>query len=219
MQIITTQDGTPTIRLSDVGVTYHSRYGALQESKHVYIEAGLFYKSITKKQLNILEVGFGTGLNTLLTCLESNRLKLDVKYTALDNNPLTEEIFTAINYANYLDAPHAHEVFLKLHQCEWESWQVFSETFSLLKKQVDAQHWLNENSYDLIFYDAFAPDTQPELWTEQVMQNMYDSLLDGGILVTYCAKSAFKRALKNAGFRVEALPGPPGKREMTRALK
>ncbi len=219
MQIIITQDGSPTIRLEDEGVTYHSRYGAVQESQHVFIEAGLYYKAVTNKDLNILEVGFGTGLNTFLTCLEVDRLNLNVHYTALDTNPLTEELFTMLNYATFLQEPSTNELFLKLHRCDWEKENLIGKGFKLLKKNFKAEEWRSENSYDLIYYDAFAPGSQPELWTPQVMQNMYDSLKEGGVLVTYSAKSAFKRTLKNAGFEVEALPGPPGKREMTRAIK
>ncbi len=219
MQIITTQDGSPTIRLKNLGITYHSRYGAVQESQHVFIEAGLYYKAITKKQLNILEVGFGTGLNTFLTYLQLDPLHLTIHYTALDTNPLPEEVYTSLNYATHLEEPTAHEVFLLLHRCEWETGQAIEEGFTLLKSRQSAEAWKSENTYDLIYFDAFAPTSQPELWTPQVMKNMYDSLLPGGVLVTYCAKSAFKRALKNAGFVVETLPGPPGKREMTRAKK
>ncbi|MAT53768.1 MAG: SAM-dependent methyltransferase [Saprospirales bacterium] len=219
MEVIKTQDGSPTIRLEAEGVTYHSRYGAVQESQHVFIEAGLYYKAVTKKELSILEVGFGTGLNTFLTCLEVDRLTLNVHYTALDTKPLPPEIFTALDYAQFLNEPATRELFLQLHQCDWEVETSVTEGFNLLKKNAKAEAWRSENTYDLIYYDAFAPSSQPELWTPEIMQNMYDSLIQGGVLVTYCAKSAFKRALKSAGFEVEALPGPPGKREMTRARK
>lgn len=219
MQIITTQDGSPTIRLVDAGVTYHSRYGAVQESQHVFIEAGLYYKAVTKKELRILEVGFGTGLNTFLTSLEVDRLNLNIHYTSLDTRPLPVEVYSSLNYAEFLGEPATAELFLQLHQCEWGVDNAITEGFTLLKETGEAENWRSENTYDLIYYDAFAPSSQPELWTPEVMKNMYDSLLDGGVLVTYCAKSAFKRALKSVGFEVEVLPGPPGKREMTRARK
>lgn len=219
MQIFTTQDGSPTIRLEDAGVTYHSRYGAVQESRHVFIEAGLYYKAIAKKELKILEVGFGTGLNTFLTLLEVDRLNLNIHYSALDTRPLPEEVYALLNYSGFLQEPATGELFLQLHKCEWGVDNPITEGFTLLKMKEKAEEWRAENTYDLIYYDAFAPGSQPELWTPEVMQNMYDSLVEGGVLVTYCAKSAFKRALKSAGFEVEAMPGPPGKREMTRAKK
>lgn len=219
MEIITTQDGSPTIRLEEGGITYHSKYGAVQESQHVFIEAGLYYRAVTKKQLNILEVGFGTGLNTYLTCLEVDRLNLSIHYTALDTNPLPDKVYGVLDYPTFLEEPSTKSMFQQMHNCDWEEDQQISDGFTLLKKRTPAEQWHSPNTYDLIYYDAFAPTSQPELWTPVVMRNMYESLIENGVLVTYCAKSDFKRALKKAGFEVEALPGPPGKREMTRARK
>ncbi|GIV31690.1 MAG: hypothetical protein KatS3mg029_1041 [Saprospiraceae bacterium] len=219
MEIITTQDGSPTIRLPELDVTYHSRYGAVQESRHVFIEHGLFLKSIGRRELDILEIGFGTGLNTLLTALESNRLGIKVHYTALDNRPLDKKIWSSLDYAATVGNPLTDSFFKSIHEAPWDKPTAISPAFTLEKREQRVEGWSPMRSYDLCYFDAFAPNSQPELWTEEIMSKMYQALKPGGVLVTYCAKSAFKRALKAAGFEVESLPGPPGKREMTRATR
>lgn len=219
LQIIITQDGSPTIQLEQAGATYHSRYGAVRESLHVFIEAGLFYRSISKKDLNILEIGFGTGLNAFLTVLEGERLGLNIHYTAIDRYPLELTTAAKLDYAGFLHQPELHSLFLRLHEADWNAERPISDRFTLLKLQQKAEEWQGNEQVDLIYYDAFAPAEQPELWTEPVLLSMYEALVEGGVLVTYCAKSDFKRTLKSIGFEVTPLPGAPGKREMTRARK
>lgn len=219
MEIITTQDGSPTIRLPDLDVTYHSRFGAVQESRHVFIENGLYLKSIGRKELQILEIGFGTGLNALLTALESQRLALKVHYTSLDCHPLEQSVWSALDFSSCIEYPFAKEYFNRIHEAPWNEAAVLTPVFTLEKLNKRVENWMPKAAYDLIYYDAFAPSSQPELWTEEIMVKMFRALKPGGVLVTYCAKSTFKKALKTAGFLVESLPGPPGKREMTRATR
>lgn len=221
IEIIETQDGSHSLFSAEFGVSYHSRYGAIQESKHVYIEAGLYPLLLRKKQLDILEMGFGSGLNALLTLLETQRHGFVVtRYEAVDAFPLPLAQASELNYPQLLklDEPLT-QAFHLMHQAPWEQPVAITSHFQLFKKEsrFEALHY--EQAFDLIYYDAFAPTAQPELWTADVLSLMYRALRPGGIWVTYCAKGEVKRHLKSLGFVVESLPGPPGKREMIRAIR
>lgn len=211
-----TADGSHTLYVADLDETYHSTHGAIQEAKHVFIEAGLKY--LDKEEVNILEVGFGTGLNAFLTLLESdNRI---INYTGIEAFPLNEKLINQLNYTAELKSTQLEkELFNKLHKVKWESYQKITPDFSLNKVKIELDAFKSDEQFDVIYFDAFGPRVQPEMWTEAIFKKMYDCLNDDGIIVTYCAKGSVKRGLKAVGFEIESLPGPPGKREMTRAIK
>jgi tRNA U34 5-methylaminomethyl-2-thiouridine-forming methyltransferase MnmC len=219
MALIVTQDGSHSVYSEQYGVTYHSRYGAVTESLHVFIQAGLRYKAAVQPRLAVLEVGLGTGLNAFLTWIEAERRNLTVRYTALESAPLSLEEAEVFNYPEHLGLPERRPDFCRLHYCAWERAVRLSAHFWLRKKRMPVQAYRPVQAFDLIYFDAFAPTAQPEMWTEAILRAMYRALRPEGILVTYCAKGQVKRALRAVGFEVESLPGPPGKREMTRAWK
>jgi tRNA U34 5-methylaminomethyl-2-thiouridine-forming methyltransferase MnmC len=218
-KIFETQDGSHSVFSEQYGVSYHSKYGAIQESRHVFIEAGLFYKLPMLKALSILEIGFGTGLNALLTLLEAERHSAHIHYEAIEAFPLTLEQAHQLNYPAVLGLPDDDDRFLQLHLADWGQRQPIGPHFSLRKRHERFEAVEDDAAFDLIYFDAFAPSAQPELWEADVLARMYRALKPGGLLVTYCAKGVVKRQLKQLGFTIEALPGPPGKREMTRAFK
>jgi len=219
MALIVTQDGSHSVYSEHFGVTYHSRYGAVTESLHVFIGAGLRFKAAVQPQVSVLEVGFGTGLNAFLTWLEAERRGLTVRYTGIEVSPLAPEEAAVFNYAACLGQPERQTDFCRLHTCAWERVVRLSEHFWLRKKQMPVQAYRATSAFDVIYFDAFAPQAQPEMWTETIFRAMYRALRPEGLLVTYCAKGDVKRTLRSVGFEVEGLPGPPGKREMTRAWK
>ncbi len=219
MALIITQDGSHSVFSEQYGVTYHSRYGAVTESLHVFIQAGLRCKAAVQPRLAVLEVGLGTGLNAFLTWMEAERRNLTVRYTALESAPLSLAEAQAFNYPEHLGLPERRPDFCRLHDCAWERAVRLSAHFWLRKKRMPVQAYRPVQAFDLIYFDAFAPGAQPEMWTEAVLRAMYRALRPEGILVTYCAKGQVKRTLRAVGFEVESLPGPPGKREMTRAWK
>ncbi|MCB0522153.1 MAG: tRNA (5-methylaminomethyl-2-thiouridine)(34)-methyltransferase MnmD [Lewinellaceae bacterium] len=219
VRIFETQDGSSSVYSEALDVGYHSKYGAIRESRHVFIESGLFFKAIAKKNPRILEMGFGTGLNAFLTCLEADRLSLQVDYVAVDNFPLDPSLLARLNYPTLLQAAGSGSIFQKIHAVGWGETHALTEHFQLKKVEKPFEELTFTPEFDLIYFDAFAPNVQPQLWEAQLLQVMFDALLPGGILVTYCAKGAFKRVLKSVGFTIETLKGPPGKREMTRAIK
>ncbi len=218
IEIIVTKDGSHTLFNTELEETYHSIHGALQESKHVFISHGMeFALSSGKKKLAILEVGFGTGLNALLTLQHSIKSSVHVEYTAVEPFPLTESVWTQLNYA---DTTEAFYLFQKMHQSEWNKSASILTNFKLRKiKSKIQQVSFSEDTFDIIYFDAFAPGKQPEMWEASLLGMIIPWMKQGAILVTYCAKGVVKRSLKNLGLSVETLPGPPGKREMIRALK
>lgn len=223
-EIITTADGSSTIFLPDWNEQYHSTHGAIQEAYHVFIKHGLQHIVQTKPELvtaviNILEVGFGTGLNTFITYLEGKKLKLNIDYVGVEGYPITLEEFLALNYNAQLKVDKTEDVYKKIHQASWEIKQDISKTFKLTKQQKMFDKINAKNSFNLIYFDAFGARVQPELWTEHMFKNMYNALKYKGVLVTYAAKGSVRRAMQAVGFTVERLPGPPGKREMLRATK
>jgi tRNA U34 5-methylaminomethyl-2-thiouridine-forming methyltransferase MnmC len=217
--IIETQDGSHTLYSSRFGESYHSRYGAIQESRHVFISAGLFYVIPLRKEIRILEMGFGSGLNAFLSLLEAKKREVHLWYDAIEAYPIATDDAIALNYPAQVVEPDARENFMALHLNKWEEWHAITPLFNLRKRHMPIEQLDEEKQYDLVYYDAFAPSAQPELWDSPVLSGIYRALKPGGVMVTYCAKGIVKRTLTELGFQVEALPGPPGKREMTRAIK
>lgn len=217
-KIIATEDGTPTIQSAKFGVTYHSIHGAIQETNTVFINAGLSYKAQSCSALSVLGIGFGTGLNAFMTFLEAEKKELSIDYVGVEAYPLSSDIFTNLNYPSLLNEVEKKSIFLQMHQLENE-YQNLSPNFKFLKKIAHFEDLDYHQVFDIIYYDAFAPNAQPELWEAPILAKMYKALKKEGVLATYCAKGVFKRTLKSVGFEVEGLPGPKGKREMTRAIK
>jgi len=216
IEVIQTKDGSHTLKNVTLNETYHSVHGALTESRHVFIGQGLEYLlNQGCAELAILEVGFGTGLNAWLTAKRVSGLGVRLRYIALETHPLPEAVWSKLNYAV---APEDQSLFIALHQAAWGTQVPVTPNVSINKKQKSAQEAeLLPASFDLIYYDAFAPQKQPEMWLGSLLTKVAGWLKPGGVLVTYCAKGQVKRDLKAAGLDVKTLPGPPGKREMIRA--
>jgi tRNA U34 5-methylaminomethyl-2-thiouridine-forming methyltransferase MnmC len=219
-EIIVTKDGSHTVGIPEMNVTYHSHHGAIQESMHVFLEAGFQYKLKGLEgeglPLRVFEMGFGTGLNAFLTAIEAEKRKIKIEFTAVEMHPLSFEEASALNYSAVLGQ---QEIFERLHLCKWGADCVISSYFTLCKEQTDLNQFTSHKSFDLVYFDAFAPSAQPELWTEAVFKKLFDMMTKGGVLMTYCSKGSVRRAMQAAGFVVSKLPGPPGKREIVRAKK
>lgn len=213
-----TRDGSSTLFRLDLDEPYHSFHGALQESLHVFINMGL--KEVKGlNELNLFEVGFGTGLNAWLTFFEKASTQ-KINYHSCETIPLGPEEWNLVNYCRETQYPNGEAVFHQLHQAQWEKYEEIQSDFSLKKEEKPMQELkLKENHYHLVYFDAFAPNKQEELWELPVFEQLHSAIAKGGILVTYCAKGQVRRDLQNCGFLVERLPGPPGKREMLRAQK
>ena len=216
-EIIITSDGSTTIHIPEWDEQYHSKHGAIQEAYHVFIKHGL--SLFSKEKVCILEIGFGTGLNTFITFLEHTKQDLSIHYTGVEAYPISSEEIQQLNYVTELNAEKDQTIFDTMHTCEWETETTLNDRFTLLKQQKLFKEIDNKNAYNLIYFDAFGARVQPELWTEDVFKTMYESLQENGVLVTYSAKGSVRRAMQAVGFEVERLPGPPGKREMLRATK
>ena len=214
-----TEDGSHSLFSEQYGVSYHSKYGAIQETQHVFINAALRFKAVIQKEISILEIGFGTGLNAYMTLLEATKRNLAIQYTAIEAYPISMEQATALNYSTLLNNKSSQAHFLQMHSSKWATPLTITEQFQFIKQQIKFEAIDFENQFDIIYFDAFAPNSQPELWEATVLGIMYKALKKEGVLVTYCAKGVVKRTLKAVGFQIEALKGPPGKREMTRAIK
>ena len=221
-EIITTADGSSTIFLPEWNEHYHSKHGAIQEAYHVFIKTGLEHflsSSRNLKQVSILEIGFGTGLNALITFLESRKRSVKINYTGIEAYPVSPEEQKNLNYTSLFSEGDSGEIFQRLHNSSWEERVEISETFRLCKKKMLFSEIEANLEYDLVFFDAFGSRVQPDLWTEEIFKKMFAALERGGVLVTYSAKGSVRRAMEAVGFMVERLPGPPGKREMLRASK
>ncbi|MCC6290392.1 MAG: tRNA (5-methylaminomethyl-2-thiouridine)(34)-methyltransferase MnmD [Chitinophagaceae bacterium] len=214
-EIIVTNDGSHTIAIPAMGVTYHSVHGAIQESKHIFIDAG--FNAMHQSSINILEAGFGTGLNALLTLAAAE--EKNIQYTAIETHSLSVEEATALNYCKRLDKPELEKFFIKMHTCAWEQPIAISPFFTLHKINQSLQQFQPIQQFNLVYFDAFAPAAQPELWTEEIFRKMFICLETHGRLLTYCSKGNVRRAMISAGFTVKKLPGPPGKREILSAIK
>lgn len=216
-EIITTSDGSTTIHLPDWNEQYHSKHGAIQEAYHVFIKHGL--KLFDKEEVNLLEIGFGTGLNAFITFLEAAKEQFSVRYVGVEAYPVALDEVSKLNYIQELKADKDASVFKQMHQQPWGIPQEVTPYFSLEKRQQFFNEISDKETFDLIYFDAFGARVQPELWTEEIFQIMFNALKEKGILVTYAAKGSVRRAMQAVGFSVERLPGPPGKREMLRAVK
>ncbi|MFN0033223.1 MAG: tRNA (5-methylaminomethyl-2-thiouridine)(34)-methyltransferase MnmD [Flavobacteriales bacterium] len=216
LKIITTDDGSHSLLNTALNETYHSRHGAMRESQHVFIEHGLLMAAQKFDNIRVLEVGFGTGLNAWLTWLQTQEKEINVHYTALDTVPLEKEIVQNLNYA--VDGiPQKH--FRQLHDSPWNLDVALSSHFTLHKQLIALQQFVTQKKFHCIYYDAFGPQVQPEMWKRALFEKMYAMLEPAGVLVTYCAKGQVRRDLASFGFQVERMQGPPGKREMLRACK
>lgn len=216
-EIIKTADGSTTIYLPQWDEHYHSKHGAIQEAYHVFIRMGL--DQMPDGKLSILEIGFGTGLNALITCLETRKRELDIEYSAVEAYPVSAQEIRSLNYTSSFPEQDAKPVFELLHQTPWGERSPITGSFHLHKRQQFFSEINETQCHDLIFFDAFGPRVQPDLWTVEMFEIMYRALRNGGILVTYSAKGSVRRAMEAVGFIVERLPGPPGKREMLRAQR
>jgi len=215
-QLQLTSDGSHTLFVPELNEHYHSVHGAIQEAIHIFIQSG--FNQIKGESIHILEIGFGTGLNTLLTFREAQKRNIQVHYTGIELFPVDLDIVKQLNYCELIDTSLT-SVFEKIHSCEWENQQSISDKFILLKLNQNIEQLSLKGTFDLVYFDAFAPDIQPELWSEDVFKYLFQKINSNGILVTYSAKGIVKQALRKAGFFVKRLPGPQGKRHIVRAEK
>jgi tRNA U34 5-methylaminomethyl-2-thiouridine-forming methyltransferase MnmC len=218
-EIILTKDGSHSLLHKELNETYHSVHGAIQESVHVFIDKGLrYWLDINNHQnVNILEIGFGTGLNALLSFQKGRELQVRINYATIEAYPLSKELWSRLNY---VDSLGDKEIFECMHDLSWDVEHEVSNAFVLKKYYVALQDaTLLPETFDVIYFDAFAPAKQPEMWTIDLLRKVTESLRVGGIFVTYCAKGQLKRDLKALGYTVETIPGPPGKKEMVRGVK
>ena len=211
-----TADGSHTLFIPEMDEHYHSVNGAVQESRHVFIEAGLHRQE--KKDITVFEVGFGTGLNAYLTLLDAENEDRSVDYFSVELYPLDPALVRALNYGDMI-CPEKKMLFTALHSAAWNEPVKITDHFTLHKIQGDNNSCTLPEDMDLIYFDAFAPDKQPEMWSQEIFDKLYAHMAEGGILTTYCAKGVVRRMMQKAGYSVERIPGPPGKREMLRAIK
>jgi tRNA U34 5-methylaminomethyl-2-thiouridine-forming methyltransferase MnmC len=215
-EIILTEDGSHTIFVPELSEHYHSIHGAVQESQFIFINSGLRY--IRSSPVRIFEAGFGTGLNAYLTAMESSSANRKIYYSSIEKYPLSAEITGRLNYSGLFPGAEAG-LFSLIHSCPWNSSADITNTFTLTKIEGDLTKASPQGQFDLIYFDAFGPDKQPEMWTGEIFENISAITVTGGVFVTYSAKGSVRRSLKNAGFDVSLLPGPPGKRQIIRAVK
>jgi tRNA U34 5-methylaminomethyl-2-thiouridine-forming methyltransferase MnmC len=215
--IIKTRDGSTTIHIEDWDECYHSRFGAIQEAQHVFIKKGL--SLFENKSVSILEIGFGTGLNAFITFLEYPKFNQKINYVGVEAYPVASEEAASMNYVAELNAENQRSIFEKLHQCNWEESNMLNEDFVFTKRKQFFADIDDVEKFDLIYFDAFGYDVQPELWSTSIFKKMFDALKSKGVLVTYAARGVIKRNMIEAGFTVEKHEGAPGKREMFRAIK
>lgn len=216
-KVIITSDGSTTFQIPQWDECFHSKYGAVQEALHVFIKNGLHL--FENQKVSILEIGFGTGLNTLVTYAEHFKQNLTIRYETVEGYPLSWEEARQMNYCNQLENKLLYPIFEKIHQSEWEKEFLISEKFSFKKRKQFFEDISDFERFDLIYFDVFGARVQPELWEVSIFEKMYNALKKDGYLVTYSAKGSVQRAMKHCGFQVEKLQGPPGKREMLRAKK
>ncbi|MDR2835063.1 MAG: tRNA (5-methylaminomethyl-2-thiouridine)(34)-methyltransferase MnmD [Bacteroidales bacterium] len=214
--ITKTLDGSKTIKNSEIDEYYHSTNGAIQESLHVFIKNGLC--NIDKEKIKVLEIGFGTGLNAMLTYIYAEKNNKEVDYTGIELFPLDENIFSQLNYAELLNVD-SKKYFFSLHICEWNKKQKLNESFIFTKYEIDVKDYQEEKCFDVIYFDAFSPDKQNYMWTETILKKMYSLVAVGGIFVTYCSKGEVKRNLRSVGFTVKRLQGAAGKHHMVIGVK
>jgi tRNA U34 5-methylaminomethyl-2-thiouridine-forming methyltransferase MnmC len=218
IEVILTKDGSHTLLHTELNETYHSIHGAVQESLHVYIRHGLDFKIGQHfQEIAVLEIGFGTGLNAWLSTRRAIDSTCSISYRALEPFPLVESIWSVLNYAG---DPADQDLFRKIHRANWDEFASITPGFRLLKINKGIREVaLLTSTFDVVYFDAFAPEKQPDIWQVDVLEKVVAAMKTGGALVTYCAKGQVKRDLKRVGLTVETLPGPPGKREMVRGIK
>jgi len=220
LELFKTDDGSDSLFNPVLGEVYHSRHGAVNESKHVFIKAGLEYLSDRFETIKILEIGFGTGLNTLLTLDYCYCHNIKARYFTLEPFPVKSEIYSKLNYHKFCKVPDSQILFESMHQAPWNKEVWINDQFSFYKSMLGVEEEkFQPDSFNLVYFDAFAPDIQPELWSEAIFTSIYQCMEEKGVLVTYAAKGQVRRNMQGAGFSVERIPGPVGKREMLRALK
>jgi tRNA U34 5-methylaminomethyl-2-thiouridine-forming methyltransferase MnmC len=228
VELVKTSDGSDTLFRRDLNQHYHSTFGAVEESVHIFIRAGLL--NVIDQHLNeqpdqsnpvrILEVGFGSGLNTMLTQVEAEKLSIPIHYSAVEAYPLNEGQWSSLNYPTLAVCGENPGIFHMIHKSAWNIPVKISDYFIIEKIRTKLESFVPpENSFDLVYFDAFGPDAQPELWTEEIFRNIAQGLRPLGLLVTYSVKGTIVKALKAAGFQTEKLPGPAGKRHILRAVK
>lgn len=217
-EFVITEDGSHTIYLPEMDEHYHSTHGAIQESMHIYINAGLL--QFVNKKISVLEIGFGTGLNAFLSCIFAQKHNISVKYRSIEKYPLCETEYKNLNYTKGEFSDFA-SIFEKIHRAPWNTEIEITPNFTLYKIHADlTTHQLNfQEPVDLLYYDAFAPNKQPDLWTDEIISKVCSCVGGEGIVVTYCAKGSVRRAFASVGFQMERLPGPPGKKEIIRGKK
>lgn len=213
-RLFITEDGSHSVADPELNVTYHSRHGAVQESRHIFIEAGLKEMLKKKHEISVFELGFGTGLNALLTLIEPGNFY----YEAAELFPLDTSVVSTLNYTEILKRNDLHPAFMRLHECEWNKRCAITDNFQLFKRREDVKNIILTNKFDLIYFDAFDPAAQPELWSARIFTKLFNAINSTGLLLTYCSKGVVRRAMADAGFQVEKLPGPKGKREIVRAM-
>jgi tRNA U34 5-methylaminomethyl-2-thiouridine-forming methyltransferase MnmC len=215
-QIVITADGSHTIYVPELNEHYHSVHGAIQESEHIFIKNGL--DVCNADPINIFEIGFGTGLNAFLTAIRGIKGTREIFYTSIEKYPIDENIVRSLNYCN-IQSYDYKDLFSLLHSSPWNFKSNICKNFNLLKIKGDLKKMHSTEKYDLIYFDAFGPDKQPSMWTEEIFRNISSMTNKGGIFVTYSAKGELKRILRSCGFEVNRVKGPPGKRQITMAVK
>jgi tRNA U34 5-methylaminomethyl-2-thiouridine-forming methyltransferase MnmC len=215
-EFVKTGDGSYTLFTPELKETYHSINGAITESMHVFIGAGL--NSVTKKKIHLLEIGLGTGLNALVSFIESENKNVFIDYTGIDLYPVDPDICKSLNYHEILGKAYK-DIFQQMHECDWGIPFQLSDYFTICKLKKDITKEPLQGNFDLVYFDAFSSAAQPEMWTETVMTKIYDCMNEQGVFVTYSCKGSVRRTLQILGMKVEKLPGPAGKREMIKAVK
>ncbi|NLI71784.1 MAG: tRNA (5-methylaminomethyl-2-thiouridine)(34)-methyltransferase MnmD [Bacteroidales bacterium] len=210
-----TEDGSHTLFVPEIDECYHSTKGAVQESLHIFIEAGLMQCS--KPEVNILEIGFGTGLNAFLTLLKSHELNQTINYIGIELYPIPVEKALQLNYPEFLNEDSSF--FNKIHISPWNEAVQIMENFTLTKLNADFTKLDLEGQFDVIYFDAFSPEKQSEMWSDKMFKKLYLCAFENAVMTTYCSKGVVRRGMESVGFSVEKLPGPPGKREILRARK
>ncbi|MEO1054516.1 MAG: tRNA (5-methylaminomethyl-2-thiouridine)(34)-methyltransferase MnmD [Bacteroidota bacterium] len=222
VKIITTEDGSHSLFHPELNETYHSHHGALQESVHVFIDHGLKHAVdfFGRTKVSILEVGFGTGLNALLTVVAQPQLNIAIDYTTLEPYPLEQAVIEKLNYTDLDSLSQSKPLFERLHASTWNEWVGLRDKMRIKKSLSKLEDFdAKGEQYNVVYFDAFAPNKQAEMWDKELLTKVYYLMSSNSIFVTYCAKGQLKRDLKAIGFEVETLPGPPGKKEMVRAMK
>ncbi|MFP5471817.1 MAG: tRNA (5-methylaminomethyl-2-thiouridine)(34)-methyltransferase MnmD [Bacteroidia bacterium] len=218
-KIITTSDGSHSLFVEHLDEHYHSVHGAVNEALHVFIKNGLEHISQSETKIRIFEMGFGTGLNALVTKQFAQKNNLKIDYSAIDAFPLSWDECQALNYLEQLNVPELAPFFQSIHQVEWNKKIAIDERFSLHKIYAKIEEVILNETYDLIYFDAFGPRAQSDMWTKEIFQKLYNATTNNGTFVTYCAKGQVRRDLESVGYKMERLQGPPGKREMLRGTK